>query len=85
VGTVVAVHLSIIEGRTPIATSVVGTLAVTMNKDADVVRRCAKTEIYDTTSLLRMFASASTGALWNKQYMKTCDASSTMQHMAPRA
>jgi len=39
VGTVIAVHLSIIEGRTPITTIVVRTLAVTTNKDADVVRR----------------------------------------------
>jgi len=37
VGTIVAVHLSIIEGGTPIATIVVGTLAATTNKDADVV------------------------------------------------
>ena len=35
VGTVVVVHLSIIEGRTPIMTIVVGMLAVTTNKDAD--------------------------------------------------
>jgi hypothetical protein len=39
VGTIVAVHLSIIEGRTPVATIVVGMLAVTTNKDMDVVRR----------------------------------------------
>jgi len=39
VDTVVAVHLSIIKGRTPIATIIVRTLAVTMNKDAGVVRR----------------------------------------------
>jgi len=38
-GTIVVVHLSTIEGGTPIATIVVEKLAVTMNKDADVVRR----------------------------------------------
>jgi hypothetical protein len=39
VGTIVAVHLSTIEGRTPIVTIVVGTLTVTTNKGVDVVRR----------------------------------------------
>ena len=39
VGTIVAVHLSIIEGRTPVTTIVVGMLVVTTNKDADMVRR----------------------------------------------
>jgi hypothetical protein len=39
VGTVVAIHLPIIEGRKPVATTVVGMPAVTTNKDADVVKR----------------------------------------------
>jgi len=39
VGTIVVVHLLITEGRTPVATIVVGMLAVTTNKDVDVVRR----------------------------------------------
>jgi hypothetical protein len=39
VGAVVVVHLSIIEGRIPVATIVVGTPAATTVKDVDVVRR----------------------------------------------
>jgi len=39
VGTVVAIHLPIIEERTLVATIVVGKPAVTMIKDVDVVRR----------------------------------------------
>ena len=85
VGTVVAVHLPTIEGRAPVTTIVVGTLAVTMIKDVDVVKWWTRIGIYGTTSPLRMPANASTGALWNEWYMKTCDALSTMQHMAPPA
>ena len=82
---VVVVCPSTIAGRTPIATTVVGTLAITTNKDMDVVTSWTKTRTYDKTYLIGMPASASTGALLIEQYTKTCDTSSTMQPMAPLA
>ena len=82
-GIVVAVRPSTTAGRTPIATTVVGTLEITTSKDVDMIMRWTKIETYGKTSLIRMLASASTGALPIERYMKTCDASSTMQLMAP--
>jgi len=81
---VIAVCPSTIAGRTPIATTVVGTLTITTNRDVDVIRRWTKTGTYDKTSLIGMPVSASTGALLIEQYMKTCGASITMQPPAPR-
>jgi len=72
-------------GRTPITTTVVGTLTITTNRDVDMIRRWTKTRTYGKTSLIGMLASASTGALLIEWYMKTCDASSTMQLTAPLA
>jgi len=64
-------------------TTVVRTLAITTSRDVDVIRRWTKTGTYGKTSLIGMLVSASTGALLIERYMKTCDASSTMQLMAP--
>jgi hypothetical protein len=85
VNIVAAVRPSTITGRTPIATTVVETLAITTKRDRDVISRWTKTGTYGKTSLIRMLASASTGTLLIEQYTKMCDASSTMQPMAPSA
>ena len=61
----------------------VGTLAITTSKDADVIRRWTNTVTYGKTSLIRTPARASTRALLIERYTKTCDASSTMYLTAP--
>jgi len=80
-GAIIAAPLTV-AGRTRDTTTVVRTRAVTASRCAGVVRKSTRTGIYDTTSLLRTPTIASTGALRKERYTKTCDALSTMQHMA---